>query len=74
MMNREALSDQMRRIRAAEKRDPVENAFYAMVALSDKDLQKVCDLWNRVFAADGRPNRRRMSITGLRPAAIEVAE
>lgn len=33
-MNHEARTDQLRRIAAAERRDPVDNAFLAFVALT----------------------------------------
>jgi hypothetical protein len=56
-MNRELLHDQMRRIRREEERSPVDNAFYALAALSQSDRDKVAERFNHVFV-DGHKGGR----------------
>jgi hypothetical protein len=49
-MTRIYLTEQGRRLRAEEKRDPITHAVYALAALSDRDLTSAAERFNAIFA------------------------
>lgn len=49
-MGRLSISDDIRRLRLEEKRSPIDAAFYAVVALSEDDLEALSVRFNRTFA------------------------
>lgn len=55
MGNRYALSEQARRLRAEERRDPVEAALYAICALSRDDLARLQARFNETFRTCSPP-------------------
>lgn len=68
-MNYEARTDQLRRIRAAERRDPVDNAYYAFLALTDEQkLQFVGKYQEHVRDRDYNPHVK-LSATMHNPKA-----
>lgn len=56
-MNRLELTEQMRRLRQAEERDPAENALLAFIALSDRDKLLMAEKYNSIQAKRARPSR-----------------
>ena len=60
-MQHDERTNQIRRIRAAEKRDPVENAFFAFVALTDD--QKMSFVAKYQNLVDGRDYNRHVKIS-----------
>ena len=48
-MNRQALSEQLRRIRVAEDRSPLDAAFAALCSLTHLERQLLCARFNSVF-------------------------
>ncbi len=59
-MSSEAYRDQSRRIRQAEERDIVDDAFCALAAVPPQRRQELVDRWNRVFGSP-RPNPVQMT-------------
>ncbi len=60
-MNRLALSENMRRLRNADNRDPLEAAFWAFASLSEADKAAMAERWNAVQAQ--RVNGSRLKFT-----------
>lgn len=56
-MTRLDLTEQMRRLRVAEARDPLESAYRAFVALSDADKAEMARMFNAAQERRAHPNR-----------------
>ena len=62
-MRHDERTNQLRRIRSAEKRDPVENAFFAFVALTDD--QKLSFVAQYQKLVGGRDYNRHVKISAV---------
>lgn len=62
-MNRAAMTDQLRRIRQAELRDPVENALHAFISLSPDDKKRMIDQFNQIFGEGAYPSTLLLNTT-----------
>lgn len=66
-MNRQHLREQMIRVARQEQRDPVENALYAFLSLSEPQADAMISRFNDIFA--NRHNAQALSIARFRRAS-----